>query len=101
MEALKHSVMEFACYPRPFADTRLQSDLELMVQLPNAPLVGHPKQCEECGRGKHEKPVRQVEGAEFRCSGVVNRLCLLNADLMVNFGDEIGGRELERPDLRV
>src|SRR5450631_1699063 len=101
MQALQQSVMKFACYSGPLADARLKSDLELMLHLQNTPLVGHPKECEECGSAKNEKPVRLVEGAEFRCSGVVDRLRLLHADLMVNFGNEIGGHELQRPDLGV
>jgi hypothetical protein len=31
VETLKQSVMKFACYPRSLADTRFQSDLELML----------------------------------------------------------------------
>ena len=44
VEALQQSVVKVACNPCAFADARLERHVELMLQLPDTPLVRRPHQ---------------------------------------------------------
>ena len=60
MEALQQSVVKLPRNPCALADARLQRHLELMMQLPDTPLVRRPQQCQEEHRAEGAKPVRLV-----------------------------------------
>ena len=47
MKALQQGVMKFTRDACALSDARLQCHLELMMQLPDAPSIGRPQQCQE------------------------------------------------------
>ena len=59
MEALQQSVVKLARNPCALADARVQRHLELMMQLPQTPLVGRPQKSQE-HRAEGAKPIRLV-----------------------------------------
>ena len=60
MKTLQKGVMQVTRDPRTLTDARLQRHLELMLQLPDTQLVGHPHQCQK--EQPHREPGTNSSG---------------------------------------
>src|SRR5271165_2524832 len=76
--------MQLARNACALADTRVQRDLELMMQLPDTPLVGRPQQRQKEHRAEGAKPVclvvRGCDGEIQLCRGIVPHAVTVGRD---------------------